>query len=1161
MFKWLRQNTTSLAPIEEKNDFDYNSKIKEKIVMEDLIADNYVLLTKIGHGAFGDIILSYNLLENCEVIVKKELKTKNQRKSPLHNEYIAYQNLLDLPTNKDLTGVKPISQEYIQGLPKFFGFGEKPDYYYLIMDFLGPNLTQLLNFCGKKKFTLGTVCLIAMQMLNRIEYIHRRHYLHRDIKPENFCIGSEENTNIIFLIDFGLAKRFKDNKTNQHIPYREGRPFIGTARYVSINCHLGVEQSRRDDLSSIGYVLVYLLKGSLPWQGLKGSDKMTRIVEKKVQIPNEVLCAGLPNEFVHYLNYCKNLKYEERPDYKFLKGLFGRLLGLVITSFNLRRNEIIFDWCFDDVEIIWNKYFNKDDLKNKKSTEKSEDDDKENVQEEESNNVKGIIESLLEESSSVSEEKKESGLMSSYNNNNSFTLSKKNLQKIMSFQDEKNQNSKDKDRSSCFKDNSGINGNDDDNSSVETVKEEFNTKKICTDIKEIKSEQKLNEKVDKKIFEIVGKPLEDYIVSSVDDIDDKRGEIIEEVDEYDETLMPNEVPNLENNDKNNDTNIDKNNDTSIDKNNDTNISQSNNQNNDKINIQNRGRASVLVKKYTNFNSKGLTKEFSIDERFKRHKLSIEKILGKTKTKGQSKNIGHIGKTISPLSPSDLKFTSLMHLKDTNTRLSLEQSMISNGGRERIYDKSFLDKVRLRKENLIKIQKENFTKDYEIIGDLGSGSYGSVKKVRHKKLKEIRAMKIILKKMDNSKTEIDIMRKISHPNIVNIFDIYEDSKKYYIMMEICEGGELFEAISEQGAFTEQDCAYILRQILSAVSYLHSKNIMHRDIKPENIMLTKKINKKNNRYEIKLIDFGTAKIFKKGKKETKFIGTSYYIAPEVLKENYDEKCDVWSCGVIMYILLCGYPPFNGNSNVDIYNSIQNSQPYFHGEDWKDITPEAIDLLQNMLNKKPQKRYSAQNCLDHRWFNLLEAKKAAVNQFGKKLQMKVINKMNDFVKENRLKQAVLQFISNQFNLKKEEEDLQTLFKEFDLKKTGEISKEIFYAKLTELYGEIEGKEICDKIFERLDLDGSGEISYDEFLSAMIDGKKVLTEDRLEKAFKMFDKDGNGLLSIAEIVEVFGGDEAYWRRIIEEVDSNSDGEVDFNEFKMLMGVFKEEEKKGYKI
>ena len=434
MFKWLRQNTTSLAPIEEKvskDDFEFGGAGKEKIVMEDLIAENFVLLTRIGHGSFGEIILSYSLKEKTEVILKKELKKKNQKSSPLHTELKAYQTLLDISNTTDITGLKPILQLEIQGIPKFYGFGDKENYYYLIQEFLGPNLSQLINYCGKKKFTLGTICLLAMQMLNRIEYMHKRHYLHRDIKPENFCIGNEENTNTLYLIDYGLAKRFKDNKTNQHIPYREKRFFVGTPRYASINDHLGLELSRRDDLISIGYNLIYLLKGGLPWQGMKGKDKANKLAQKKIQIPNDVLCNGLPNEFLHYLNYCKNLKFEERPDYKFLKGLFGKLLGLVISNFNLKRNEIIFDWCFKNVDEIWEKYLNKEEHKKKKKKEEeakieheeNKNDDIQEDSDENSNNNKDGLKSYFE--SSLGEDDSDKSSISESDIKNSSMLNNK----------------------------------------------------------------------------------------------------------------------------------------------------------------------------------------------------------------------------------------------------------------------------------------------------------------------------------------------------------------------------------------------------------------------------------------------------------------------------------------------------------------------------------------------------------------------------------------------------------------------------------------------------------------------------------------------------------------------------------------------------------------
>ena len=529
MFKWLRQNTTSLAPIEEKvkDEFEFGTTGKEKLVMEDLIAENFVLLTKIGHGSFGDIILSYSLKEKTEVILKKEMKEKDQKSSPIHNELKAYQTLLDISNTTDISGIKPILQLEIQGIPKFYGFGDKGDYYYLIQEFLGPNLSQLLNYCGKKKFTLGTICLLAMQMLNRIEYIHKRHYIHRDIKLENFCIGNEENTNTIYLIDYGLAKRFKDNKTNQHIPYREGKLFIGTARYASINAHLGLEQSRRDDLISLGYNLIYMLKGGLPWQGIKGKDKINKLAQKKIQIPNDVLCNGLPNEFLHYLNYCKNLKFEERPDYKFLKGLFGRLLGLVITNYNLKKSEVILDWCFKDVEQIWSIYLNKEEnskntKKNEESKEEEEDDnDNKDIIEEDSDEngskkdgLKSYFESSLgddSDKSSIEESdiKQSSGINANYNISNkqksgsSLGRKKSTFMKKIDINEMNNikENSEESYDSSC-----------------DTIKNEFEPKKLCTNIKEIKQEQKLDEEVDKQIFKIIGKSLEDYITPQ-DDID------------------------------------------------------------------------------------------------------------------------------------------------------------------------------------------------------------------------------------------------------------------------------------------------------------------------------------------------------------------------------------------------------------------------------------------------------------------------------------------------------------------------------------------------------------------------------------------------------------------------------------------------------------------
>uniref|UniRef100_A0A2K5MFS8 non-specific serine/threonine protein kinase n=1 Tax=Cercocebus atys TaxID=9531 RepID=A0A2K5MFS8_CERAT len=209
------------------------------------------------------------------------------------------------------------------------------------MDLLGPSLEDLFNFCSRR-FTMKTVLMLADQMISRIEYVHTKNFLHRDIKPDNFLMGTGRHCNKLFLIDFGLAKKYRDNRTRQHIPYREDKHLIGTVRYASINAHLGIEQSRRDDMESLGYVFMYFNRTSLPWQGLKAitkKQKYEKISEKKMSTPVEVLCKGFPAEFAMYLNYCRGLRFEEVPDYMYLRQLFRILFRTLNHQY-----DYTFDW-------------------------------------------------------------------------------------------------------------------------------------------------------------------------------------------------------------------------------------------------------------------------------------------------------------------------------------------------------------------------------------------------------------------------------------------------------------------------------------------------------------------------------------------------------------------------------------------------------------------------------------------------------------------------------------------------------------------------------------------------------------------------------------------------------------------------------------------------
>ena len=489
-------------------------------------------------------------------------------------------------------------------------------------------------------------------------------------------------------------------------------------------------------------------------------------------------------------------------------------------------------------------------------------------------------------------------------------------------------------------------------------------------------------------------------------------------------------------------------------------------------------------------------------------------------------------------------------------------------------------LKINKESFVSINKGDITQFYEVIKKIGEGAYGKIYKVRNKQSGDIRAMKQITKNkipdITKFQTEIKILSMVDHPNIVRLFEVIEDDKYFNLLQELCTGGELYKKY-QTTQLKEKEIAKIFNQIMSAVAYCHDKGIVHRDLKLENILFASE----EPDSPIKIIDFGFSVLLGKNpnlKNEEKEknsdnsdlkkfgfrrmkskVGTLYYISPEIIKGNYDEKCDIWACGVILYILLCGYPPFSGNTDKEVYNLITQIKFDFDKEKWKNISKYAKDLIKNMLTPA-KNRYTAKQVLSCKWLEV-KLKDANDDKPNYILDYRHINKYRTY---NKFKQAILTFIASRLT-SEESKKIQNIFYNIDEDKKGFITFEDFRKYIINEYDIddlIENEEELRKGFQSVDIDHNNKIDYTEFLAANLDEKIFLKEEKLKEAFRTFDINDSGAIKKDDIIRVLKLEDlpdknTIVKSIIEENDFDKDGKIDFKDFLKAMNNKRDDEKK----
>lgn len=446
------------------------------------------------------------------------------------------------------------------------------------------------------------------------------------------------------------------------------------------------------------------------------------------------------------------------------------------------------------------------------------------------------------------------------------------------------------------------------------------------------------------------------------------------------------------------------------------------------------------------------------------------------------------------------------------------------------------------------------KDHYMVTELlGTGAYGSASRAICRSTGIERAVKCIpLKRVKDPArfdTEINIAKQLDHPNVVRLFETFRDDDNAYLVMELCTGGELFERIMEAPeGFDEARASVCVRQILAALSYLHAHDFAHRDVKPENFLFQSR----GEDADLKLIDFGLACQFKRGCPMATKVGTPYYVAPEVLQGCYDAKCDVWSAGVLAYILLCGYPPFHGEADKDVLRRVRRGIFSFPSPDWDHISQNAKRFIEECLSLEPSLRPSAAAALRSSWVqDTLQTDTApATTSAG----IDFVEKLQEFQAQTRMKRVALTAVAQQLH----DDDIKALqraFRALDQDGDGMLSYTELKEGLAQSGVPVPPQAVLDELLSSIDTTGSGSLDYTEFLAATVDEQLYGRLDVCWAAFRTFDLDGDGKISQAELEHVLGGGDAdkspsksRIQRMVSEVDTSGDGCIDFEEFYTMM-------------